>query len=188
MSGSLRDAPAGQQIARALRGCRLIRQRGPTFGERLAHAHLDAAGPFGQVLQIATDTPQVTPDLLQQSILALHHGADAALGPAEDGGWWALALREARYARVLAGVPMSTPDTRRHTASALSTAGLVIAPLPTLVDADTAADADKVARSAPGTRFGRLAGLLLGAARPFPVPVGAIPDPHAPHALSRTLR
>jgi len=188
MMGALSDAPSGRQIAMALRGCRVIRQRGSTFGERLAHAHLDAAGPLGPVLQIGTDTPQVTSDLLRQSIFALDEGADAALGPAEDGGWWALALREARHARVLAGVPMSTPETHGHTTSALSAAGLVIAPLPTLVDADTVADAHKVARSAPGTRFGQLAALLLGAQKPLPAPVDAAPVPHACQALSRSLR
>jgi glycosyltransferase A (GT-A) superfamily protein (DUF2064 family) len=182
LTGSLREAPAGRQIAMSLRGCRVIGQRGSTFGERLAHAHLDAAGPLGPILQIGMDTPQVTPDLLRQSIFTLQDGVDAALGPAEDGGWWALALREARHARVLAGVPMSTPETHRHTASALSAAGLVIAPLPTLVDVDTAADAETVARSAPGTRFGELAALLLDARR------RAAPVPDLAEQLSGSVR
>jgi len=181
MTGSLVDAPAGRQIAVALRGCRVIGQRGSTFGERLAHAHVDAAGPLGSVLQIGMDTPPVTPELLRQGICALQQGVDAALGPAVDGGWWALALRHARHARVLTHVAMSTWHTFRDTASALSAAELVISPLPTLVDVDTVVDAVEVAHSAPGTRFGELAALLLGS-RP------GVSVPALTAALSGSLR
>lgn len=163
MTGSLRDAPAGRQIATALQHCTVIGQRGPTFAERLAHAHRDAAGPFGTVVQIGMDTPQITPGLLRQGFAALNAGTPAALGPTADGGWWALALRHAHHARVLTGVPMSTPDTHRETAAALRGVRLQTAALPQLIDVDTATDAATVARLVPDTRFGELATLLLGA-------------------------
>ena len=65
------------------------------------------------------DTPQVTPELLGALRPARLTDADAVLGPAVDGGWWALGLRDRAHARVLASVPMSTPDTGRLTLAAL---------------------------------------------------------------------
>ncbi len=64
------------------------------------------------------DTPQITPALLDRVALALI-GADAVLGPTEDGGWWALALRDPAAAEVLRDIPVSTPDTHALTAAAL---------------------------------------------------------------------
>jgi len=51
------------------------------------------------------DTPQVTAAMLDEALVALDT-ADAALGYAVDGGWWAIALRRAD-ARAFPGVPMS---------------------------------------------------------------------------------
>ena len=75
------------------------------------------------------------------------------LGPAADGGWWALGLRDPRAAAAIAGVPTSRDDTGERTVHALRAAGLRVGLLPELTDVDTAADAAVVARLAPGTRF-----------------------------------
>jgi glycosyltransferase A (GT-A) superfamily protein (DUF2064 family) len=102
------------------------------------------------------DTPQVTAALL--SIDVGDPTVDAWFGPAADGGYWALGLREpARHAdRVLAGVPMSTPRTGSIQRRRLTQAGLAVSDLPTLRDVDEPADAFAVAECAPSTRFGRL--------------------------------
>ena len=75
------------------------------------------------------------------------------LGPAADGGWWALGLREPAHAVALWTVPMSMPDTGERTLAALRARGLGVALLPTLRDVDTAADAHAVAALCPGGRF-----------------------------------
>jgi glycosyltransferase A (GT-A) superfamily protein (DUF2064 family)/SAM-dependent methyltransferase len=158
-AGVMAEAERAEQIRGALAGWRLVRQRGDGFGDRLAHAHLDAAAlvPHGPVLQIGMDTPQVTPHLLDASLRRLA-AVDAVLGPASDGGWWALGLRDPRDAVVLRDVPMSTPDTGRLTRLALAARGLRIAELPTLSDVDTWDTATAVAATTPGGRFAAAVG------------------------------
>ena len=141
VSGLL-DPPAGWQI---------VGQRGQGLAERLVHAFVDAR-PVGATLLIGMDTPQVTPDLLVDLGRALDN-ADAVIGPAEDGGWWALGLRDPRAAAALHRVPMSTADTGRATAAALGERGLRVVVGPTLRDVDTATDAHAVAGQASGRRF-----------------------------------
>ncbi|MGH8824315.1 MAG: DUF2064 domain-containing protein, partial [Jiangellaceae bacterium] len=80
-------------------------------------------------------------------------GVDAVLGPCADGGWWCLGLRDARLGRLVAGVPMSTPETGERTHAALRNHGLTVVSAPLLRDVDTAADATQVAAEAPTTRF-----------------------------------
>ncbi|MCZ4500703.1 MAG: cofC 2 [Marmoricola sp.] len=154
LTGDLVDASRGAEIRDALSGWTVFDQVGTTFAERLAHAHgvLASAGT-GPVVQIGMDTPQVTPAMLRASTEALDLGSDAVLGPAADGGWWVLALSDSSRARVLAGVPMSSPDTYAATVQALTASGLAVASVGTLRDVDTVADAALVAADAPDSRF-----------------------------------
>jgi uncharacterized protein len=148
---ALSGGPAGHQLP----GFAVLPQRGAGLGERIAAAFADAAAvlPAGTpVVLVGMDTPQLTGRLLDRCVAGLS-GVDGALGMAEDGGWWALGLRDAAAAAVVAGVPMSTPDTGRSTAAALRGAGLRLAELPVLRDVDRWADALAVAGAAPDTRF-----------------------------------
>jgi len=151
LEGSLDGAVRGAELRSALAGWRIIPQRGPDLATRLAHAHHDAGGPGG-VVQIGMDTPQVTADLLHEVVAGLAT-TDAVLGPAEDGGWWVLALRDPAAAQALVGVPMSTERTGALTAAALRDLGLAVRSAPTLRDVDTVADAEAVAAVVPGSRF-----------------------------------
>jgi glycosyltransferase A (GT-A) superfamily protein (DUF2064 family)/SAM-dependent methyltransferase len=175
-TGVMAEAERAEQIRAALAGWRLVRQRGEGFGERLAHAHIDAAAllPQWPVLQIGMDTPQVTPRLLEASLRRLA-AADAVLGPAADGGWWALGLRDPRHAAVLRDVPMSTPDNGRLTRLALAARGLRIAELPTLSDVDTWDTATAVAAATPNSRFVAAAADVRGG---FDPAYAGAPGPH----------
>lgn len=153
LEGELTGAVDGSALSHALRGWTVFPQRGDDFAARLAHAHLET-GP-GPVVQIGMDTPQVTPALLHDAARALDEH-DAVLGPAEDGGWWVLALRDPSDAAVLTGVPMSTSETLRHTRAALEGAGLRVGTAATLRDVDTVADAVAVAAQAPDSSFARV--------------------------------
>ncbi|MEP7054057.1 MAG: TIGR04282 family arsenosugar biosynthesis glycosyltransferase [Actinomycetota bacterium] len=129
-------------------------QRGEGFGERLAAAFTDAAlfHAHQPALLVGTDTPQLTPALVEALVRGLDR-ADAVLGPAADGGWWGLALRDPAHASVLRGVPMSTSESGRLTAAALRGLGLRVSDGPLLRDVDTAADARVVAAQCPAGSF-----------------------------------
>jgi len=130
-------------------------QRGGSLGERLTHAYADTRRPGVASLLIGMDTPQVSPALLDEATDRLSADEiDAVLGYAEDGGWWALGLRDPRHAEVLRDVPTSTAQTGACTLAALRSRGLRVAHLPVLRDVDTAADAHAVAALCPaGSRF-----------------------------------
>ncbi|MDF0529847.1 DUF2064 domain-containing protein [Tsukamurella sp. 8F] len=134
-----------------LRRCDVFLQTGTTFAERLADAHR-RAGP-GPVLQIGMDTPQVTPELLAHGLDQLGAGT-AVLGPALDGGWWALGLHGGRGAEALLHVRMSTPLTGADTRRALRSAGLSVTMLAPLRDVDRPSDVSVVAAACPpGSEF-----------------------------------
>ena len=133
-------------------GFDIVPQCGGPLDQRLAAAFAAVRGP---ALLIGMDTPQITPGLLAVDWRA----ADAVFGPAADGGFWALGLREPDPA-LLRGVPMSTSATGAIQRSRLAAAGLRVAELPQLRDVDTAADALAVACEAPQTRFAARAGEL----------------------------
>jgi len=149
-------------------GMEVLGQRGEALDERLAAAFEDVGGP---ALLVGMDTPQVTPALLGLAASRLGDGsADAVLGPACDGGWWAIGLRRPQAA-AFAGVPMSTATTGAAQRARLAQLGLRTAPLPTLCDVDDIATAHTVAALAPGTMFADcLNRLFPPAAHPFPVP------------------
>ncbi len=138
-------------------GFTVLPQRGAGLDERLAAALADVSPPGskGPVLLIGMDTPQVTPRLLGAALTRLAApGVDAVLGPAVDGGWWALGLRRPDPAATF-GVPMSTPATGAAQRRRLEALGLRVADLVELRDVDVIDDALAVAQDAPGTRFAR---------------------------------
>ena len=160
LDGDLSTAERSAEIVDALRGTTVVAQRGHSLGERIAAAHDDAAAHFpGAVtVQIGMDTPQVDADLLVGAFTTIEDGADAALGLALDGGWWALALRDPAHAHTVVTVETSRDDTGRRTVEALRAGHPGLRPgavlhLPTLSDVDTADDAAAVAELVPNGRF-----------------------------------
>ena len=82
------------------------------IADRLTNAWADCGGP---ALQIGMDTPQIDPEVLDESLSALDASPGrSVLGPAQDGGWWAIGLLRPDP-RVFRGVPMSTPTTVHRT-------------------------------------------------------------------------
>ncbi|MEO7981253.1 MAG: DUF2064 domain-containing protein [Sporichthyaceae bacterium] len=129
-------------------------QRGDGLDERIAHALLDACTDVElPVLLVGMDTPQlVAADLDRAVDRLLEPGTDAVLGPAVDGGWWALGLHRPRAEHVVS-VPMSRHDTGSRQLERLESCGLRVRLLEKRRDVDDAADADLVAAEAPHGAF-----------------------------------
>ena len=167
LAGDLDEAVHRDEIAAALGRCEVSRQQGADFGARLAHAHASAGDGERLVVQVGMDTPQVTPVMLREvAALADADPRTAVLGPADDGGWWVLALRDPGLAAVLGSVPMSRPDTAELTERALVQAGASVRQAPPLRDVDEVADAEAVAQVAPGSRFAAIWTALAREPRP----------------------
>jgi glycosyltransferase A (GT-A) superfamily protein (DUF2064 family) len=137
-------------------GWEVTKQHGDGLAARLANGLAETARPGLASLLIGMDTPQITPALLNIVAGGLSD-RDAVLAPAEDGGWWALALREPCYGEALATVPMSRPDTGELTRKALAHQGLSVGLAPALRDVDTVGDLHAVAAlCADGSHFARI--------------------------------
>jgi len=131
-------------------GFEVIPQRSGPLGERLAGAFEDVGGP---AFLVGMDTPQLTADLISLGLGELERDdVNAVLGPALDGGYWAIGLRRADP-RVFEGVPMSSAATVAAQRRRFAELGLCWRELAELRDVDTAADAAAVARLAPRSRF-----------------------------------
>ncbi|WP_443077338.1 TIGR04282 family arsenosugar biosynthesis glycosyltransferase [Streptomyces sp. SP17BM10] len=140
-------------------GWQVVPQSGVGLDERLAAAFAHAArlAPGAPALLVGMDTPQLSAAALAEPLSAARRaGVDAWYGPAADGGFWALGLARPTpelAARLLHGVPMSTPHTGRSLLERITEAGLTIHQLDELADVDTAEDARRVAAEAPHSRF-----------------------------------
>jgi hypothetical protein len=131
-------------------GFTTVTQRGDDLAQRLASAFDDVGGP---AIAIAIDTPQITGAMLDDAAAQLlASGTDAVLGPASDGGYWSIGLRDADP-RVFVDVPMSTAATATAQLRRLAELELTTTLLPELRDIDRLDDAVVVATQAPNTRL-----------------------------------
>ena len=105
------------------------------LGHRLATA---AAGVAGPVAVIGTDCPGLTADHLTAAFHRLQ-SAQVTLGPAVDGGYYLLAMRQFNPA-LFRGIDWSTDRVAAQTRAAAAAAGLTVADLPPLGDVDTPGD------------------------------------------------
>ena len=140
-------------------GFEVIPQAAGGLGERLGEALVAAGGP---ALVVGMDTPQLTPGLLASASARLSEpGVDAVLGPALDGGYWTIGLRDPQRA-AFAGVPMSSPLTFAAQHRRLRALGLTVRQLPVLQDVDTIEDAHAVACKTPRSAFAAVLSELEG--------------------------
>ena len=157
---SVRSLPArhrllvmdGTPIARDAAGFTVLPQASGGLDERLA-AICDAVS--GPLLIVGMDTPQFSRDHLVPLLddwSATDARHEAWMGPATDGGFWALALRRPEGA-LIRGVPMSTATTGARQLARLAAAGLTVGMLPELRDMDHFSDALQIAAEIPGSAF-----------------------------------
>lgn len=131
-------------------GWQVVAQPGGGLAERLVAA-FDAAPAARPALLVGMDTPQLRP----VDLATFDPGRyDACLGPATDGGFWAIGFTDPRVAAaVIVGVPMSTDRTGAMQLERMRAHGLRVQLLGELTDVDTIAAADEVAAMVPASRF-----------------------------------
>jgi rSAM/selenodomain-associated transferase 1 len=134
------DPPGAAEAMRAwLPGLRLRPQCAGDLGARMSAAFARAFERGGRrVAIIGTDVPAVTRQTVVDALAALDE-ADAVVGPAEDGGYYLLALR-APGPDLFEGVAWSTPAVVEQTLARAATAGLRVRQLRPLRDIDTLED------------------------------------------------
>ena len=109
------------------------------LGERMSYAFGEAfAAGAGRVVVIGTDCPGLTAAILQEAFAALATH-DLVVGPAEDGGYYLLGLRELQPA-LFANKDWSTATVLTDTLADADRLGLRVARLPVLRDVDSGPD------------------------------------------------
>ena len=91
-----------------------------------------------RVVVIGADCPYVTADDIQMAWDRLR-SCDVVLGPAEDGGYWLIGLRESRP-ELFEGIPWSSERVLAETLARAKALGLTTHLLRTLSDVDTRED------------------------------------------------
>ena len=151
----------------------LVLQDGRGLGDalRLGMARAVADGPTALV---SSDIPAFPPGSLERAFALLEErAAEVVLGPALDGGYWLIAMRE--FSDVaFHSIPWSTPAACAVTAQRCREAGLRVAMLSPWRDVDTTVDLAFLVREGGGLPAPRTARTLQTLALD-----GAVPEPPA---------
>jgi rSAM/selenodomain-associated transferase 1 len=142
----------GERVPERVRpGVGSLRQEGAGLGDRLFGALAAAARRSRVVAALGSDHPTVEVELVERAFAAVENGADMALGPAEDGGYYLIALAAgAVRRRLFEDVPWSTSGVLAATLERCEQLGLAVELLPAAADVDTPADLARLAvRLAP---------------------------------------
>lgn len=108
------------------------------LGQRLERTLSRALTRHAATIAIGTDCPHLPVGLLEQGVTALR-AHDAVLGPADDGGFYLLGLRQCPPG-LLHDLRWSASDTGAQTLARLSDRGLRVTQLAPCFDIDTEAD------------------------------------------------
>jgi uncharacterized protein len=135
----------GEEIPAGIAG---IRQSGDDLGERLYRALSEAAAEAGSVAALGSDHPTLPLELVHRAFETVETGADVVLGPAEDGGYYLIALRSGAVARRLFDeIDWSTERVLPATLERCHELGLRVELLPEASDVDTPEDLGRLAAS-----------------------------------------
>ncbi len=141
VSVEIRMAGGTLDLARAWLGEeRRIRPQGPgDLGARMHRAFEDASrdGIEATVI-VGADCPAITRAHLERAFDALHE-SELALGPAEDGGYWLIGLRQPRPSLFI-GIPWGEATVFAETVRVAEASGIAPALLDVLADVDRPED------------------------------------------------
>jgi rSAM/selenodomain-associated transferase 1 len=150
------------ELARLVPGVPLERQQGRGLADAL-RLGIERHARDGAVAIVSSDIPAIPRGSLRQAFAALDGGTDVVLGPAFDGGYWLVAMREP-HAEPFRAIPWSTPAVLAVTRRRCRDAGLRLVELERWRDVDTLVDLAFVAGDAALTapRTARLLAALDG--------------------------
>lgn len=151
------DPPSATEAMEAWLGAsrRYSAQKGGDLGERMATAFDEAFEEPGvdRVLLVGSDIPDFPPALLGAALDSLLR-VPALVGPAQDGGYYAVGFSRAGYRPgVFKGVPWSTARTLDVTMERFREAGVEPALLPEWPDVDTVRDVNALWRTNANSSF-----------------------------------
>jgi hypothetical protein len=134
-----------------LAGLSAVRQEGGDLGQRLHAALAAAAAEVPYVAALGSDHPTLPADLVERAFALLAAGAAAVLGPAEDGGYYLIALAAERFPHgippaLFAGIDWSTERVLGQTLARCRELGIALELLPSAADVDTPEDLGRLAR------------------------------------------
>ena len=116
-----------------------IHQVGADLGERMRVSMCKALQDGAQsVVLIGADCPGITGAILRQAFVDLK-GHDCVLGPALDGGYYLIGLRQDQP-EIFLSIPWGTDKVMEHTLGAIQRLGLKVALLEALTDVDRPED------------------------------------------------
>jgi uncharacterized protein len=123
-----------------------IRQCGDDLGERLYRALSEAAREAAVVAAIGGDHPTLPLELIHLAFARVEAGVDVVLGPAEDGGYYLIALAAGAVSpRLFEEIAWSTERVMPATLERCRELGLAVELLPTALDVDTPEDLRRLA-------------------------------------------
>lgn len=132
------EHPLFRQLADST-GIELHAQPSGNLGQRMHQVMLHTLAWYRQAVLIGSDCPVMPVDYVDRALQAMERGIDSVIGPAEDGGYVLLGLRQVIPA-LFADIPWSTDRVMRTTRRQLIRAGRHWAELETLWDIDSLED------------------------------------------------
>jgi rSAM/selenodomain-associated transferase 1 len=136
--------PVEAPFATLVPGAPCTPQRGRDLGERMANAFVAAFAEHpSPVVMIGADAPHVPSEWLAEAFTALADGADAVLGPAEDGGYYLIGLAGPTPG-LFTGVPWSTSEVLDATLARAAGLGLATRLLAPSFDIDEPDDVTRL--------------------------------------------
>ncbi|MBI3973592.1 MAG: TIGR04282 family arsenosugar biosynthesis glycosyltransferase [Chloroflexi bacterium] len=132
-----REQRALQELAGRLASVHV--QFGRGLGDAMESAFLQGLRDgFRAVGVLGADTPTLPAEILSDAFAGIDDGADVAIGPSEDGGYYLLVAR-ALHAHLFRDIPWSTSTVGAETIARCRAAGLRVHTLPAWYDVDDAA-------------------------------------------------
>jgi len=133
----------GQMGSFAPRGARMLAVDGADIGECLRGAteQLFSEG-FTRVVAVNSDGPTLPAEYVERAVAMLAN-SDVVLGPAEDGGYYLIGMRQ-KQPGLFTDIAWSSSRVAVQTLERAAAAGLTVAQLPSWYDVDTPAELERL--------------------------------------------